>query len=198
MSNVGDLKPDPSIIGTIAKPPFVQLPDPTRVLGKRAERLRALASGHQLEGYLRFLADLTDAQLRILPELPEPDMPPAETIARAKEHAMPPLDRNTFKPDAAFEATLERLLSLAAALEMPAQAREALDRLRHSRPEARDAMMQQRARRPIPVEAWRNMCSSRRRCRCILRASRSASTRMRWLPSATAPVRAAARPPSPR
>src|SRR5215470_4462509 len=102
MSNVGDLSPDPSIIGTIAKPPFVQLPDPARVLGKRGARLRALAAGHQLEGYLRFLADLTDVQLHVLPELPEPEMPSADVLARAKEHAMPPLDRNSFKPDAAF------------------------------------------------------------------------------------------------
>jgi FdhE protein len=152
MSNVGDLKPDPSIIGTIAKPPFAQLPDPSRVLGKRRERLRALAAGHQLEGYLRFLADLTDAQLHILPDLPEPEMPPADAIARAKEHAMPPLDRNTFKPDAAFEATLERLLSLAVTLEMPAQAREALESLRAADAEARDAMIHNVLADSIPVE----------------------------------------------
>jgi len=40
MSNVGGLKPDPSIIGTIAQPPFVRLP--ACGLGKRAARLRAL------------------------------------------------------------------------------------------------------------------------------------------------------------
>src|SRR5262249_3132800 len=151
-SNVGDLNPDPSIIGTIAKPPFVQLPDPSRVLGKRSTRLRALAPGHQLEGYLRFLADLTDAQLRILSELPEPDMPPADAVARAKEHAMPPLDRNGFKADGAFDAALERLLSLAATLEMPGQAREALDRLRGIDAEARDAMIRNVLADSIPAE----------------------------------------------
>jgi FdhE protein len=152
MSNVGDLNPDPSIIGTIAKPPFVQLPDPARVLGKRAARLLALAPGHQLEGYLRFLADLSDAQLRILPELPEPDMPSADVVARAKEHAMPPLDRNAFKPNAAFDATLERLLSRAATLEMPAQAREAWDRLRTADAQARDVMIRNVLADSIPLE----------------------------------------------
>src|SRR5262245_49509074 len=130
MSSIGDIQPDPSIIGTVAKPPFVQLPDPARLLAKRAERFRAVAPGHQLEAYLRFLADLTEAQIRILPELPAPDMPAADVVARAKEHAMPPLDRNSFKADAAFDATLERLLTLAGGLDMPQVAREALDRLK--------------------------------------------------------------------
>lgn len=152
MSNVGDLKPDPSIIGTIAKPPFAQLPDPACVLGKRAARLRALAPGHQLEGYLRFLADLTDAQLRILPELPEPEMLSADVITRTREHAMPPLDRNGFKPDVAFDLMLERLLSLAVTLEMPVQAREALDRLRTADADARDAMIRNVLADSIPIE----------------------------------------------
>lgn len=152
MSNVGDLNPDPSLIGTIAKPPFVQLPDPARVLGKRAARLRALAPGHQLEAYLRFLADLTDAQVRILPELPEPENPAADAVARARQHEMPPLDRNGFKPDAAFEATLERLLSLAASLEMPTQARDALDRLRGADADARDTMIRNVLADSIPIE----------------------------------------------
>jgi hypothetical protein len=34
MSNAGGPQPDPSVIGTIAKPPFVQLPDPARMLGR--------------------------------------------------------------------------------------------------------------------------------------------------------------------
>lgn len=111
MSSVDNVQPDPSVISDILKPPFVQLPDPARVFAKRAERLRALAEGHQLAGYLRFLADLTDAQVRILQDLPEPQMPPADAVARAKEHAMPPLDRNKFSSDKAFDATLERLIS---------------------------------------------------------------------------------------
>lgn len=153
MSNVGDLNPDPSLIGTIAKPPFVQLPDPARVLAKRAERLRALAPGHQLEGYLRFLADLTDTQLRILPDLPEPELPPAETIARAKQHEMPPLDRNSFKSDTAFDAVLERLLSAVTALDMPAQARDALGRLKEADTGARGIIIANVLADSIPVEA---------------------------------------------
>lgn len=153
MSSPGDLNPDPSIIGTIAKPPFVQLPDPVRVLQKRAARLRALAPGHQLESYLGFLADLTDVQLRIQADLPAPEMPAPDTVTRAKQHEMPPLDRNGFTPDAAFDATLERLLALAAALEMPAPAREALDRLRAADAGAREVMIRNVLADSVPIEA---------------------------------------------
>ena len=153
MSNVGDIQPDPSIIGTIAKPPFVQLPDPSRIFAKRAERLRSLAVGHQLAAYLNFLAGLTDAQLRALPQLPEPEMPAADVLARAKEHAMPPLDRGGFKPDAAFDATLERILSLVIPLEMPAAASEALHRFKTKDSEAREGMIHNVLADSIPVEA---------------------------------------------
>lgn len=153
MSNVGDIQPDPSVIGHIAKPPFVQLPDPERVFAKRAERLQALAAGHDLEAYLRFLADLTDAQQRILPDLPAPVMPSAEVLARAKEHAMPPLDRSAFDADAAFDAAFERLLALAGALDMPATAREALERLKGADAGVRAAMIQNVLADSIPIEA---------------------------------------------
>lgn len=153
MSNVGDVQPDPSVIGNIPKPPLVQLPDPARVFEKRAERLRTLSPGHQLETYLRFLSELTDAQLRIQPDLPEPDMPSAEVLARAREHAMPPLDRSGFKADAAFDATLERLLSLAASLHMPPQAHQALQRLKAAAADAREAMIQNVLADSIPMEA---------------------------------------------
>jgi FdhE protein len=153
MSDVGGLQPDPNVIGTIAKPPFVQLPDPARAFAKRAERLRVLAPNHPLEAYLRFLADLADAQLRLQPDLPAPDMPSAEVLARAMEHAMPPLDRNGFTADAAFAATLERLLARVGALDMPAPARDALERLKAVPTEFREAMIRNVLADSIPVEA---------------------------------------------
>lgn len=153
MSNVGDIQPDPSVIGGIAKPPFVQLPDPARMLAKRAGRFRALLQDHQLEAYLRFLADLTDVQLRIQSGLPSPEMPSVEHQARAKAHAMPPLDRNGFRADAAFDATLERLISHATSLDMPAPACEALERLKMAPAGVRDAMIQNVLADSIPIEA---------------------------------------------
>src|SRR5262249_51763745 len=97
--------------------------------------------------------DLTDAQLRILPELPDPDIPAAEVVARAKAHAMPPLDRNGFAADAAFDATLERLLALAGGLARPQAAGDALDRLNDAPAEAREIMIQNVLADAIPIEA---------------------------------------------
>lgn len=152
MSSVDNVQPDPSFISDILKPPFVQLPDPARVFAKRAERLRALAEGHSLADYLRFLADLTDAQVRILQDLPAPDMPPADALARAKEHAMPPLDRNKFASDKAFDATLERLISEAAAIKMPGAAQGALEQLRKADNAAREIVIRNVLADSIPVE----------------------------------------------
>ena len=153
MSNVGNLQPDPSVIGEIAKPPFVQLRDPVRQFSTRAERFRALAAGHDLEPYLLFLANLSDVQARIQDGLPDPNMPSAEALARAQQHAMPPLDRNNFTAGLAFDAPLERLLSAAATLDMPTPAQQALERLRAADAGARSVMIGNVLADAIPVEA---------------------------------------------
>ena len=82
-------------IGEVAKPPFAVLPDPsTLFLDPRRSGLRALAPGHELEPYLRFLADLTRAQHEIA------GGPAARRAAAARahrrrrcEHGMPPISR---------------------------------------------------------------------------------------------------------
>jgi FdhE protein len=152
MSSVDNVQPDPSVISDILKPPFVQLPDPARVFAKRAERLRSLAEGHNLADYLRFLADITDAQVRILQNLPEPEMPSADAIARAKEHAMPPLDRNNFASDEAFDATFERLMSEVSGIKMPEAARGAFEHLRKADSAAREIIIRNVLADSIPVE----------------------------------------------
>jgi FdhE protein len=153
MSKLDAPEPDPSVIGKFAKPPFVRLPDPLRIFVDRVHRLRVLAPGHHLESYLRFLTDLSEAQYRIQDDLPEPDMPAAEAVARAKAHDMPPLDRSHFTPDAALDATLERLLSLCATLTMPASARAALERVTAADAGRRQEMIHAVLADAIPVEA---------------------------------------------
>src|SRR5690242_1238207 len=123
MSKVDAPRHDPVPIGEVAAPPFCRLPDPLSLFAERTHRLRVLAQGHEpaheLAPYLRFLSDLTEAQYRIQDALPEPEMPDADARRRAREFGMPPLDRNRFTADAAYDATLERILSLAATLAMP-------------------------------------------------------------------------------
>ena len=48
-------------VGSFAESDPVTLPDLLTVFARRAERLRALAPGHELEGFLRMLAALVAA-----------------------------------------------------------------------------------------------------------------------------------------
>jgi FdhE protein len=152
MSKAGAPRHDPIPIGEIAAPPFVRLPDPLTLFATRSLRFRTLAEGHQLGPYLLFLAAISECQHRIQKELPEPDLPADDTRERAREHAMPPLDRTRFRADAALDATLDRLLALAATIDMPNNARAAIERARSADAAARDEMVRSVLADAIPVE----------------------------------------------
>jgi FdhE protein len=147
------VQPDPMIIGEVAAPPFVRLPDPTRLFIDRTLRLRALAARSDIGTYLRFLSDLTELQYRIQDDLPEPEMPDGEALARARTHAMPPLDRAGFIPDAALEITLDTLFDAAADIQKPRAASEALARVRTADPATLGAMLRDVLADAIPAEA---------------------------------------------
>jgi FdhE protein len=129
MSDAGAVSPGPTTIGTIANPPFVRLPDPAAHFRLRAQRFAVLAQDHQLAPYLHFMAGLSEAQHRAQDGLPEPASPAAADLVRAREFAMPPLDRASATSDAALAATFDRLFALGAQIDMPAAARGALERL---------------------------------------------------------------------
>lgn len=147
-----EVRPDPTIIGEVSAPPFVRLPDPLQLFVTRTLRLRALAATSEIAPYLRFLAGLVELQYRIQDGLPEPTMPDATTLARARAHAMPPLDRSGLVPDAAFEATLGTLVAAAAEIPMPPTAREALARLRAADAGGREAMLRSVLSGDIPID----------------------------------------------
>src|SRR6202451_2665801 len=152
MSKAGAPRHDPIPIGEIAAPPFVRLPDPLTLFATRSLRFRTLVEGHQLGPYLLFLAAISECQHRIQKDLPEPDLPADDRRERAREHAMPPLDRTRFTADAALDATLDRLLALAATIDMPDNARAAIERGRGADSAARDAMVRSVLADAIPVE----------------------------------------------
>jgi FdhE protein len=153
MTNIGAPRFDPTPIGDIAAPPFARLPEPESLFARRSERFRALAGGHELKPYLAFLADLCAVQHAIQDGLAAADALPPDAIARAREHAMPPLDRNRFTPDAACDATLDRLLAAIDQCEMPAAARAALAKVRAADAATLAAMMRSVLADAIPVEA---------------------------------------------
>ncbi len=129
MADPRDIPAEPAAIGGVATPPFARLPEPEALFLKRALRLRAYADQSDLKPFLLFLAGVADAQASILPRLPAVLPPDAESLARARDNAMPPVDRATLEPDAAFDAAFEALFDAAAAIEQPDEARAALGRL---------------------------------------------------------------------
>ena len=152
MSKAGEIRPDPTMIGNVVEPPFARLPDPNTLFKIRAERFLTLVEGHKLGPYLRFLGGVCACQHRVQEGLAEPEMPAADARARAREHQMPPLDRSHFTADTACDATLDRLFALAADLDMPDQARAALERSRTASASARDEMVRSVLSDSIPVE----------------------------------------------
>jgi FdhE protein len=152
MSKAGAPRHDPVPIGEVARPPFARLPDPLSLFRLRAERFLSLARAHDLAPYLRFMAGLTDLQHRIQDGLPEPDVPEADVLARAREFAMPPLDRSRFVIGPSIDMALERLFALARQLDMPALAHAGLARA-SAADAARHAMMRAVLTDSVPIEA---------------------------------------------
>src|ERR1700722_10265744 len=153
MSELGASRHAAIPIGDPAAPPFVRLPDPSAVFMRRGQRLSFLARDHQLAPYLGFLADLAAVQHGIQDGLPAVEPPAPDVLARAREHAMPPLDRGHFTPDPACDLTLERLLAACGACTMPAAAGAALARVRAADAAALAAMTRSGLADSVPVEA---------------------------------------------
>ncbi|MDB5655334.1 MAG: fdhE [Tardiphaga sp.] len=152
MSKIDSIQPDPTAIGNVAEPPFARLPDPATLFEVRAERLQALSAQHELAPFLRFLSGLSWCQHRLQDGLPDPELPSEEERQRARAHAMPPLGAGRFTADAAFDATLDRLLRLAADIEMPAAAKAALTRVSEADATTRTAMARAVLAYEIPAE----------------------------------------------
>ncbi len=68
--------------------PRAVLPERATVFAARAQRLRELAQGPSIGGYLRLMAMLADAQHHALAALGEPAIDPA-SLKLAQQHGMP-------------------------------------------------------------------------------------------------------------
>lgn len=126
MVKVGAPKHDPVPIGEVATPVFAHLPDPESLFATRAQRFRKLAAGNDLGPYLLFLGSLCDTQHRLQAELPAPDLPQPAAIARAREFAMPAIDRGRCLAGSVVAATVAGMVSLAEDMDMPETAAAAL------------------------------------------------------------------------
>lgn len=137
----GVLQPDPSMIGRLIRPPYAVLPDPPAMFSTRADRFAVLAEGSTLSPYLRFLAGLSRVQAELARSLPPPAPIPPEQVERARAGSMPPLDRKILERSPELRETIARVLPALSAVEMPPQARDALDELRRAPAEALDGMI---------------------------------------------------------
>jgi len=114
-----------NILGEIAESAPVRLPDLATIFSRRAERLKALAPGHELEAFLRVIAALVAAQQEALVGLPPGAMPGSSAIAKAKLAHRAPLDPSTWRRDESWRVALARILEKIDAGVLPEAAQEA-------------------------------------------------------------------------
>lgn len=69
--------------------PRIRLPQPASLFRDRANRLRQLAEGSPMDGFLRYVARIMDAQHEVAGRMPQAPDPDADTIERAQRYAMP-------------------------------------------------------------------------------------------------------------
>ena len=89
--------------------PRLRIPERAGIFSDRATRLRGLAEGSPIGGYLLLMAGLAEAQQRALKAF-TPDAPDADAIASAKKHDMPLLPASAAGRDPAWRGILARLL----------------------------------------------------------------------------------------
>jgi FdhE protein len=118
-------EPSDNTVGSFAQSDPVKLPDLVTVFARRAERLKALAPGHELEGFLKMVAALAAAQHEALAGLPAGTLPGPSTGPSRR----PPLDPAGWPRDQTWRVALGRILDTVDRTLLPEpalQARQAL------------------------------------------------------------------------
>src|SRR3989442_8049447 len=135
--------------GTIEAPPgeipFLLLPE-RNTFQARAARLSALAEGHALADYLRFLAALARAQHESISLFRDVLLPEAQELERCREHGMPPLGTRGWDRDPVWRGALRCILTELQAGAPPEGARATIARGK----ETEDASPERAAQTPLP------------------------------------------------
>jgi FdhE protein len=119
---------DGSIAGGIPAVPQFH-PVAADVFAERAARLRALAPGHALEGYLRFAAALSTAQDKALRGMGDSAVPDEQTLQHCREHGLPPLSVDGHRRDPAWRDVFAEICRTFDPDALPPQARDVLSAL---------------------------------------------------------------------
>jgi FdhE protein len=119
--------------GTIEAPPgdipFLLLPE-RNTFQARAARLSALAEGHALADYLRFLAALAGAQHESMSLFRRVWLPEAQELERCREHGLPPLGGRGWNRDPVWREALRAILTQLEAGALPEAGRATIARLK--------------------------------------------------------------------
>jgi len=118
----------------------VRLPDLSTVFQRRAARLRELAPGHDLEGFLRLIAALVAAQHEALTGLPPGSLPGAAEIGKARLVQRAPLDPSIWCRDGSWRVALSRILETIDVDVLPEPARAAREALAQANPASLEAL----------------------------------------------------------
>ena len=131
--------------GGVGQPDPIILPDPGTLFARRAARLDALAEGHPMAAWLRFLAHLVRAQADVAASRSTAAAIPAEEVARAVAANMPPIPADRHRRDPAWRDGLSTILRALESVAMPGPARAAIERLGEQAGEGRGARLEQLA-----------------------------------------------------
>ncbi|MHB1174172.1 MAG: formate dehydrogenase accessory protein FdhE [Sulfuriferula sp.] len=92
------------------EPPFLRQPNGIVLFGERSRRLMALAQGHAMADFLRFMGMLAEAQQRAMESQGVPILPEAGQIELCKTHGIPPLNTQAMQRDASWREGLNIIL----------------------------------------------------------------------------------------
>ena len=140
-------------IGEVSGGEFCRLPQPGVMFAQRADRFDALAPGHAMAAYLRFLAALSRAQQAAVSAPPGFASPTAAHLEQCRAHGMPPLRPLTATGEAGWRPTLDRILDGLAMAEIPAATSAAITALRAADATALDELAEGFLAYEYPVEA---------------------------------------------
>jgi FdhE protein len=118
-----------SPMGGVNSPDQLVLPDPATRFARTADRLEALAAGHPMEAWLRFMAGLARAQHVAATTTGPLTGVCALSVAEAVAARMPPLGSDGHRRDIAWRDGLARLLDDFAGTPMPGAAQAVMSSL---------------------------------------------------------------------
>jgi FdhE protein len=116
--------------GGVSAPKPLILPDPAQRFANTAERLDALASGHPMQDWLRFMAGIARAQMRAATTLSPAPAPALAEVARAVDARLPPLAADGHRRRPIWRDGLAVLLESLESRFMPPDAQAVAEHLR--------------------------------------------------------------------